>query len=311
MAEKRKVERLESTMQKTLVKTLVESLEKSTQEDRETTLSTLKKIFDNVIQHPNDDKYRQIKLTNKKFSSQVWRYPAAVDVMKMAGWEEDGDCVRLRDESDAKAISELLEQELQTTRESTPKRTRCHESINVNTNSSRTDSSKCCALTEVTRTNILGAILNGNGQRLKELLSTYHVTCVNNMKVAECTSLIGFVFLTRQIGIARILVTEYGVDFNSLNEKDVPDYDMLFDGCDTSETCQSLIIQFIKELKINVHRPALCTMTAIHFAVLYKLLTVVKFLVEECKVDVNCVIKALINGTPLHMAYGIGEESIA
>ena len=106
MAEKCKVERSESTMQKTLVKTLVESLDKSTQKDRETTLSTLKKIFDNVIQHPNDDKYRQIKLTNKKFSSQVWRFPAAVDVMKMAGWEEDGDCVRLRDESDAKAVSE-------------------------------------------------------------------------------------------------------------------------------------------------------------------------------------------------------------
>ena len=181
----------------------------------------------------------------------------------------------------------------------------------MNTNSSRTDSSKCCALTEVTRTNIVGAIRNGNGQRLKELLSTYHVTCVNNMKVAECTSLIGFVFFTRQIGIARILATEYGVDFNSLVGKDLPDYNKLFDGCDSSEACQSLIIQFIKELKIDVHRPALFTITAIHFAVLYKLLNVVKFLVEECTVDINCVCDSIINGTPLHMAYGIGEESIA
>ena len=79
---------------------LVNSLEKLTPQDREATLSTLtEKIFDNVIRHPRDDKYRQIKLTNQKFSSQVWRYPAAVSLMEMAGWEEDGDCVRLRDES--------------------------------------------------------------------------------------------------------------------------------------------------------------------------------------------------------------------
>ena len=39
--------------------------------------------------------------------------------------------------------------------------------------------------------------------------------------------------------------------------------------------------------------------------------TVVKFLVEDCKVDVNCVCDGVIDGTPLHMAYGIGEESIA
>ena len=80
------------------------------------------KIFDNIIQHPNDDKYCRIKLTNETFSRTMWRCPAAVNVMKMAGWEEDGDCVRLRDDSDAtKAISELLEKELQKIREPTRK----------------------------------------------------------------------------------------------------------------------------------------------------------------------------------------------
>ena len=43
---------------------------------------------------------------------------------------------------------------------------------------------------------------------------------------------------------------------------------------------------------------------------LHKLFTVVKFLVGDCKVDVNCVNPTAANGTPLHMAYGIGEESI-
>ena len=51
------------------VTALVEELKKSTVKDREATLTTLKKIFDNIIQHPNDDKYRQIKLSDKRFSS--------------------------------------------------------------------------------------------------------------------------------------------------------------------------------------------------------------------------------------------------
>ena len=53
----------------------------------------------------------------------MWHYPAAVNLMKMAGWEEDGDCVRLKDNSDAKALSKLLEKELQIIQdEPTPKR---------------------------------------------------------------------------------------------------------------------------------------------------------------------------------------------
>ena len=41
-----------------------------------------------------------------------------------------------------------------------------------------------------------------------------------------------------------------------------------------------------------------------------KLFKVVKFLVEECKVDVNCILGPS-GGTPLHFAYGMGEENIA
>ena len=109
MTEKREVERSVNALLKTSVKTLVESLEEtSTSKDMEAILATLKKIFDNIIQHPNDDKYRKIKKTNKRFSNEVWRYPAAVNFMKMTGWEEDGDYLTLRNELDAKAISELL-----------------------------------------------------------------------------------------------------------------------------------------------------------------------------------------------------------
>jgi len=75
-----------------------------TPEDLEATLSTLRKIFDNIIQHPNDDKYRQIKLANKTFSSKVWRYPACEELMKMSGWVVEDDHVRLRDDSQIQTV---------------------------------------------------------------------------------------------------------------------------------------------------------------------------------------------------------------
>ena len=53
-------------------------------EDRDATLSTLKRIFDNIIQYPNDDKYRQIRLTDEIFSSKVWQCPAGKELMKMS-----------------------------------------------------------------------------------------------------------------------------------------------------------------------------------------------------------------------------------
>jgi len=77
-------------------------------EDLDTTLSTLRKIFDNIIQHPNDDKYRQIKLANKVFCSKVWRYPACEELMKMSGWVIEDDHVRLKDDSHVHIVSQLL-----------------------------------------------------------------------------------------------------------------------------------------------------------------------------------------------------------
>ena len=77
-------------------------------EDRDITLLTLRRIFDNIIQHPNDDKYRQIKLTDETFSSKVWQYPAGEELMKMSGWVVENDHVRLRDNSCVQAVLQLL-----------------------------------------------------------------------------------------------------------------------------------------------------------------------------------------------------------
>jgi len=72
-------------------------------------LSILRKIFNNVIQHPNNDKYHQIKLADKTFSSKVWRYPACEELMKMSGWVVEDDHMKLSDDSHIHIVSQLLE----------------------------------------------------------------------------------------------------------------------------------------------------------------------------------------------------------
>jgi len=56
----------------------------------------------------NDDKYCQIKLANKTFSSKVWRYPTCEEFMKMSGWVVEDDHVRLRDESHVAIVTSSL-----------------------------------------------------------------------------------------------------------------------------------------------------------------------------------------------------------
>ena len=281
-----------------------------TPQDQEATLLTLRKIFDNIIQHPNDDKYRQIKLTSKTFSSKVWQYPAGEELMKMCGWVVEDDHVRLRDDWCVQIVSQLLKQDLEDTK-SAPhsilgKRHRIDDHPSTSTDYSSLP--KCCALTKDVAANIILAIGIGDGIRLKKFLEPYHKSCVKGMQVGE-SSITAFVFTVRQIGIARILVNEYGVDANITDEDGSPSFLTLFDGCDSTEPCQSLIIQFIKEFKINVHKHTYAA--ALHLAVLHRLFSVIKFLVEDCKVDTNCISNLTHGGTPLHMAYGIGEKNIA
>ena len=82
-------------------------------EEQLVTLSILKRIFDNIIQYPNDEKYHQIKLTGKVFSSKVWRYPASKKLMKLSGWIVDDDHVRLKDESFVQIALAIISHKLQ------------------------------------------------------------------------------------------------------------------------------------------------------------------------------------------------------
>ena len=293
----------------------------------------LRRIFDNIIQHPNDDKYRQIKLTSKTFSSKVWQYPAGEELMKMSGWVVEDDHVTLKDDSCVQILSCLLKQKLKenniaksshTPQECMPnskssilaKRPRIHDkSAHERMSTDAGCSTECYNLSEGTDlpiVPIIEAIFTGNGSQLKNFLKQYD-TCVKDIRLSfqgKSTPIIGLVYWARQIGIARILVSEYGADANICDDDGVPCFLKLFEGCDPTESCQSLIIQFIKEFKLNLHGRTYHD-TALHLAILHKLFSVIKFLVEDCKVDVNYISNASNGGTPLHVAYGIGEKNIA
>ena len=184
-----------------------------TPQDQEATLSTLRRIFDNIIQYPNDDKYREIKLT-KTFSSKVWQYPAGEELMKMGGWVVEGNHVRLRCESCVQTLSCLLEQKLKENNlaksthtpqacmpnsESTilGKRPRFPQDKGAGMSTDASCSSECYALSEDTPIlPIIEAIFTGSGSRLKNFLKQYD-TCVKNIRISyqgKSTPVIGLVF---------------------------------------------------------------------------------------------------------------------
>ena len=278
------------------------------------TISTLRKIFDNIIQHPNDEKYRQIRLANKTFSSKVWRYPACEKLMKMSGWVVEDDHVRLRDYSHVHIVSQLLEsfcrqrQPLFSTSPSTFD-TQSHK-ITDSSNEVFVPPAKVCEEIVLTMT-------QGYGNKLRNILNQYDISAVKRMHLFGESSIIMSAYLARQIGMVRILAEEYGIDVNTLDTVGCPCFYAIFTGCNSSDTCQSQIIDFIKELKLNVQVYSNEGLSAIHYAVLHKLFTVLRFLVEKCEVDINQPLQSVCNsfqptgGTALHIAYSLNETDIA
>jgi len=77
-------------------------------EDCKCALTILQICFKNIALHPHDDKYRQIKLNNKAFCNTVWKHPAGEVFMKMSGWEVEGVCIKLKDDSCVQIVLQIL-----------------------------------------------------------------------------------------------------------------------------------------------------------------------------------------------------------
>jgi len=58
-------------------------------------LDLLKKLTENVVRNPGEEKFRRIKLTNAKIAAAVEQAPTMVDVLKEMGWVEEAEALVL------------------------------------------------------------------------------------------------------------------------------------------------------------------------------------------------------------------------
>ena len=254
--------------------------------DQEATLSTLKRIFDNIIQHPNDDKYRQIKLTSKTFTSKVWQYPAGEELMKMSGWVVEGDHVRLRDDSCVQIVSQLLKLFL---------------------SSSATG---VVPFPDDEFQVLIKALYNGDIACIQKLLKVSHIS-PNGRIYSESGSslkLLEAATIGQQLDIVKLLLTDYSMDPYVVSMRDDMSYpyiEYIF-----AIAPQSFIIAVLKHCGVKTDFKT-GGVSLLYFALVFNCFDVVSFLLEECSgIDVNVTDDKYLY-TPLHMACAYGHTQIA
>ena len=248
--------------------------------DREVTLSTFRNIFDNIIQHPNDDKYHQIKLTDETFSSTVWQHPAGRELMKMSGWIVEDDHVRLSDNSCVQIVSQLLKSFLSSVIGVVPFP---DDEFQV----------------------VIEAFYNGDVPCIQKLLSLSHIS-PNGRIYSESGSslnLLSTATIAQQIDIVKLLMEDYCVQPYYMTRHDnIPSP---YIGYIFSCAPQSFIIAILKYHDIEIE-----DYSVLHIAVFANCLEIVCFLLEEYSdIDVNVTDDERL--TPLHLAYLCGHIQIA
>ena len=252
-------------------------------------MSTLRRIFDNIIRHPNDDKYRQIKLTDETFSSKVWQYPAGEELMNMSGWVVEDDHVRLRDDSIVEIVSQVLKSFL---------------------------SSPATGVTVVPFSDndfqvFIKAIYNGDVPCIKKLLKISHVSPNGEIYSESGSSfnLLEAATIAQQLDIVKLLLTDYSMDpyVMSLSKSEsLPYIEYIF-----QIAPQFFIIAIMKHCGVKSDFRTIDGFPLLHYATGYNCFDVVCFLLEECSdIDVNVTDDYDIF-TPLHLAYLYGHTQIA
>ena len=255
--------------------------------DQEATLSTLRRIFNDIIQHPNDDKYRQIKLTNKTFSSKVWQYPAGEELMKMSGWVVEDDHVRLKDDSYVQIVSQLLKSFL---------------------SSSATG---VVPFPDDKFQVLIKAFYNGDIPCIQKLLKVSHIS-PNGRIYSESGSslnLLEAATIAQQIDIVKLLLTDYSMDpyvMSLRNDTSMPYIEFIFDCAP-----QSFIIAIMKYCGVKSDFKTTDGLSLLHYAVIVNCFDVVCFLLtEHSDIDMNATNNDYLL-TPLHLAYLTGHTQIA
>ena len=257
--------------------------------DQEATLSTLKRIFDNIIQHPNDDKYRQIKLTDKTFTSKVWQYSAGEELMKMGGWEVEGDLVtelRLRDDSCVQIVSQLLKTFL---------------------SSSATG---VVPFSDDEFQVLIKALYNGDIACIQKLLKVSHISPNSGIYSESGSSLniLRAATIGQQLDIVKLLLTDYSMDPYVVSMSDDTSLPYIVNIFIIAP--QAFIKAVLKHCGIKTDFKT-DGASLLHYAVICNCFDVVSFLLEECSdIDVNVTDDDDLL-TPLHLAYLYGHTQIA
>ena len=232
--------------------------------DREATLSTLRRIFDNIIQHPNDDKYRQIKLTSKTFSSKVWQYPAGEELMKMSGWIVEDDHVRLKDDSYVQIVSQLL------------------------LSSSTTG---VMPFTNDEFLVLIKALYDSDIPCIQRLLKASQISPNGRIYAENGSASLNLLVATtiaQQIDIVKLLIADYSMDpyVNSVPLRN--DSSMLYIEFILVYAPQSFIIAIMKYCGVKSDFKTTKGFSLINYAVMCNCIDVLSFLLEECSdIDVN------------------------
>ena len=255
--------------------------------DQEATLSTLKRIFDNIIQHPNDDEYRQIKLTDETFNSEVWQYPAVEELMEMSGWVVEDDHVRLRDDSCVQIVSQLLKSFL---------------------------SSSAAGVVPFPDDEfhvLIKAFYNGDITCIQKLLKSSHISPDGRVYSESESSfhLLEAATIAQQIDIVKLLLTDYSMDPYVVSMRD--DVSLPFIESIFIFAPQSFTIEVLKYCGVKGNFKSADGLSLLHCAVTFNCFDVVCFLLEECSgIDVNVTDDDELR-TPLHLAYLTGHTQIA
>ena len=257
--------------------------------DQEATLSTLKRIFDNIIEHPNDDKYRQIKLIDfETFTSKVWQYPAGEKLMMMAGWVVEGDRVaelRLRDDSYVQIVSQLLKSFLSSATGVVP-------------------------LPDDEYQLLIEAFYNGEITYIQQLLKVIHISPTGRIYSESGSSfnLLRAATIGQQLDIVKLLLTDYSLDPYLVGMSVDTSYPYMVNIF--HYVPQSFIIAVMKHCGVKTYFKAKKGLSLLHTAVIYNCSQVVSVLLEECRgIDVNVTDDYLY--TPLHLAFLYGHTQIA
>ena len=119
------------------------------------------------------------------FSSKVWQYPAGQELIKMSGWIEEDDHVRLTDTSLAHIIVNLLKQ--------------------------------LCTLPSDQNKNIENAVFSGDTNSIAKALNPYHVSTAGVVYFQDGSSvnLLKVAVATHNMDIVNLLVKTFSVDIYS------------------------------------------------------------------------------------------------